>query len=244
MVKEYNGSFLESFLLDKTFVIIDTSSLLEHRKSDQDPVSIQEKILKVHDRYYFANLLWKYIGKNDNCYITNLVSEEYESGRYYPYRRMIKKSPFGGNRELLTLRRRIRDLAKEGRKLIRLFEDRQKILKLDRHESKRHNYFKEKYRDLYEENGLSETDADYLASGFALIKTRGPISLLSNDIHINGVRNTILRREGLNFKSLSFFFRTNIDQFEKLPPYWNYFNGPFKNQLQVIYNIYHPEIDI
>ena len=213
---------LESLAKENSLVLWDTSAIscpifksnfLKqikcHKEKEREHADFREK------NNIFIHNVGEYI-KSRNFFTTNFVLEEIGAGGHYGYKQMIKREGCCRNRELLRLRRAIKEERHEKGKVINAFTDNNKIILLD--DEKRRVYFtaSKKYQNFKTKYELSDTDFDFLITGLSLAATSRPVIFLSNDLKIYHARNEIVEDMNLNRNDARFFIRDRIFEFREI----------------------------
>ena len=220
MRREDTLQTLEQIASRYPIILMDTSAIeryLEWKKAIL-PYS-KEKETELDERQKFRAKLKEYVEEGMPIFLTTLVSREYLGERHYRYTKVIKKSPpmaVSDQKLVMRIRRKIRDKGKEKKRLIGIFEERNRILDLKSNNMALYNELDKKYEDLKGEHNLSETDFDFLISGAVLEKTRYSVALVSNDFGIVPVWRYFLKHEHVRRDRLSFFTRKKFLEFEML----------------------------
>ena len=220
---------LERVVSKYSIVLMDTSVISHYLGGNQNPISIEEKMIVLEENHQCRIVLIDYLNKGLPCFMTSSVLEELQVGDHYNYKKMIKRAssyknarliPKAGSdkaKELLELRRKIKNAQKERRKLIITFQENDRVLELNRNEIDLYNLFYKAYSGLLSLYKLSEVDFDLLVSGAVIAQTRESSALVSNDIRgIAHAWNYILRKEKISLKKFGFVNRKGINDFEIL----------------------------
>ncbi len=229
MVKKANLQTLEKIVSRYSIILMDTSVLSHYLGGNQDPISIEEKMIMLEEEHQSGTVLMDYLKKGIPCFITHLVSEEFQNRVHYPYKKMIKRAgsykdarliPKAGSykgKELLKFRRKIKAAQKERTKLIYTFQENNKILELTEDEHNLYNIFYKRYSNLSSSYKLSDVDFDLLVSGAVISQTRKSSALICNDIRgISYAWKHIRRQENISSKQFGFVLRKGINDFEIL----------------------------
>jgi len=222
MINQIEGIYktLEE-IAKRDFVLFDTSSLSNPLKVSQsiDSASINEKIIMFEENFQFFCLMKEYLEKGTHFYITQLVFNEIQAGGY-SLKKNIKKHHLRGNieknRALLDFRRKLREKCKENRSLANLFQDYERVVKLNSNEQQIYDFFYNKYLILKYNYDLSETDFNFLISGISLAKTGKYVTFVSNDFDIFKARRRIVKSEDMLYKTTRFFIRKSFLDFEMM----------------------------
>jgi len=213
---------LENVALEYPVILLDTSVLSnilggasKLGLSMRERISIKERISIFQERSHSADFFRDFIENNGCFYVTQAVLDEYSFRSNYPYNKKIRKS--GGRRSegVLELRREKRDESKKRRNLIRLLEERERVLQLDENEEKRYNSLCRRYLYLKGKKGLSKTNFDFLISGAVVSEKRGPTCLISNTFKILHSWQALVRGKGITPEEFGFFLRDDINVFRR-----------------------------
>lgn len=219
---------------------------------------INEKADTIRRSIEFFQEMRGYIEKGVNFSMTSLVFQELGNGDHYCYKKNVKRSaskksyfekfswdPGLGQKlkekDILMLRRAIRDKQKEVSRLKESFRENFKVISLEEDfreanlyghfkqngrtisprgvEREEYFYFKEKYGSLQRMNGLSNPDLDFLVTGASLAESGKRVILVSNDEKIRESRDFILEFESFDKQDLKFYKRTDFFGFEERIPY-------------------------
>ncbi len=212
---------LEEIASKYSLALMDTSFFSESFRNKKNLItvrgidSVKEKANIIEKEHQFRIMLIDYLERGFPYFITYPVSKEYSGIRHYPYKKIIRKMG-SNNRELLNLRRQIRDSEKEKRRLIDIFEENDKILQLSEEEKSLYDVFSEKYyffKNVYE---LSDVDFDLFISGAVLSKARNSSALASNDFGIVHAWRCFLKKENISPNQFGFFVKRGINFYWKL----------------------------
>ncbi len=215
-MKEGNLQTLEEVVSKYQLVLMDNSVLAHYLGNKQDSNSIEEKRLILEEDQNSRNVLIDYIKKGIPCFVTSSVAEESQSGDSYKFKKIIKRAvPYEG-KELLGLRRKIRDDRKKRRKLIDIFKDNNQVLCLNENEQGLYGLFDKSYLGLLSLYKLSKVDFNLLISGAVVSQTRKSSALIASDFGIVRAWNYIRRREKISTEQFGFVLRKGLDNFEIL----------------------------
>jgi len=205
-------------LAKQDFVLIDTNIFSSPLGGYKDLVNIKEKLISVEKDCEFLILMKNLVEEKGNFYITHLVFEEIQSCSYN-FKKSIRKNRGSQkkNRDLLELRRKLRERCKITRSLANSFQENDRIIGLREDEQLIYDSLCKKYNRNKKEYGLSDTDFDFLISGVTIAKTKSKyVTLVSNDFGIFKARTGIVKKENLSFKNLRFFIRESLYDFKMI----------------------------
>jgi hypothetical protein len=203
--------------------IFDTSTIVSvlGKDSPDCPLDTIEKRKDFLDKSSeFLRKIRGYIASRHNLLTTTFVLEELLSRKTYHYKKSIKKEGQCGDRNLLNLRRAIKENERERRRVANAFNDNQRILVLNDGMRRIYDEKSAEYSALREKYGLSETDFDLLIKGMALAMASKPAVLVSNDFKIFHARNEIIKDNFGNkpylIRYAGFLVRRDYFRFERL----------------------------
>jgi len=196
-------------------IILDTSSL-SFSKDNNCPIELQMDFLE--KELLFFPILKEYLFNGGDFYFTSSVKEEIDNSNYQ-YKKIVKRGDNKGERQILELRRKRKQVIKERRSLANLFQDRGRVFSLNDMVRVPYNLSYRKHSYLRDIFNLGGAKFDLLIWALILSKERGSVSVLSNHYSMNNAREKMLCGENMGFNRLSFFFRRGMDKFEKLRPY-------------------------
>ena len=227
---------LEEISLNYELILVDSCSFQGVFKDLPELVAdelgnylIQKKLLKPSERdlnylekiknYLIKKKSFDFFVENlkdyENCYTIPEVVQEIKNARGYDYKEKIKQKNSKKNLHLPKLRRSIRDSNMSRNRLIRFFEDGQRILKLDEKEKYLYNKFYGKYKRFEKYYSLHGADLPLLVSGAVIAYARDSSAIISNDSKIGSAWKSFLKEEGLLRRRFEFFTRQDISAFEK-----------------------------
>lgn len=206
---------LEEISSSYKLIIIDNSAFQQILSSNSNLKSIEEKLEHYLMKKKSLQFWKKNMGYYENYYTTLEVIEEMRNVGHYPYKKAIKKDYFM-DKNMLKLRRTIRDLNQEGSRLIRYLEEKERILKLNKDEAYLYDIFYGKYLELRDTYELFGVDFDLLISGAVIAQTRESSAIISNDFGIVRAWSSFLEAEKVSKEKFGFFVRKDISLFEKL----------------------------
>ena len=136
---------LEDLSSKFSVILFDTSALSGWLDCDNDFSNTQEKKAFIDKIYSFEILLGDYVTKGFNFYITSLISNEFSESNPYPYKKIIRRVGSYLDKEKLGSIRKRRDERKERSRLVSMFRDNGRILKLNEDEQNQYINFYGKY---------------------------------------------------------------------------------------------------
>lgn len=207
---------LDKILQEYPITLIDTSSLSRSFADNRILTQPNGKNIVLEKNHEFRVELMKYIEREYPFFITYLVYNEYLNKPHYNYKKALKEADRRKAKHRKPLIRRIRDAEKEERKLIRMFEDKERVLEFHGNERILYGNFYERYHDVQNMYELSDVDVDLLISAAVLAQTRDSCALLSNDFGIVKGWGYFLKKEKLNIKQFGFFVREEDSKFKRL----------------------------
>ncbi|MBI2043372.1 hypothetical protein HYT25_03215 [Candidatus Pacearchaeota archaeon] len=192
------------------FVLLDTSALVSSLRFKRENEIVKNEEYYT-DCYQSAIFLFKYAEKN-KFYVTPLVLQEYLTG-CRELKRIIninqsksEKNRYSG---LIQL---IESQCRENDNLARILDMKNKV-NLEDDEKLLYENIKRRLSWIKENYKLGEADIDFLTHGIVISRTRGSISLVSNDFGILKAWNDFLRFTKTDKKQLGFFIRKRVDTF-------------------------------
>ncbi|MEX0920697.1 MAG: hypothetical protein WDZ62_00325 [Candidatus Pacearchaeota archaeon] len=200
------------------FVILDTCTLMspigvdiynlnEGRVKDKRYTFLKNKI--------FLEELNKHIKEGKNFNVTDLVLEEFECMNRDFYKDFTRLKGYF-DREIIRLKRAIKDREKEKKDLIITLRKNDKVLKIkDKAEGIYYHYFLDKYENLFNFHDLSKADSDFLLTGASLAEAKNKVILVSNDGGIFRAREDFLKLENVDKDNLKFFNRKDFFKFKE-----------------------------
>lgn len=206
---------LEDLADEYGIVIFDTCALGEPLGYFRENNSLDDRKKVFEGNHLFRVNLIELVNNNSMFFITPFIFNEFSRNINYPYKKIIKRKGSIRNKNYLYLFRKIREENKDRRKLLRAFEENEKILILNEKEKIAYNDFYRKYFGLGVNYELSKTDLDLLVNGAVVSRTRNSVSIISNDFGILYLWNTFLKEEKISPKKLGFFIKKTFLDFEE-----------------------------
>ena len=195
-------------------VLWDTSAILSQMYVNGRYRNLVDKVEHRQKSNRFYTLMRGIVKREGSfCTIQGVLSELVDED-IYDYKKTIKRDS-GPRTErsklLLKLRRLIKESVKQKRRLVRAFEESNRVLDLrDTDEYKR---LFQRYDYLKERSKLSGVDFDFLVTGLTVAEREGSVSIVSNDFGIFNARRRILREAN---GTVNCFARTNFFILERV----------------------------
>lgn len=198
-------------------VLWDTSAISSAWGVTMEGKNFLEKANIAIERGKFSRLMQEIVTESNFCITKKVLNELLVGG--YKYSKKIKEAGLSvkrdEKRDLLELRRRIREENKLRRSLVSLFEEEGRVLDLSKEpDYKRFNwkYGHFKVKGSLGEHVLSDTDLDSLINGLIVAKREGEISFVANDKGIFRAGIIMAEDEGIQEKDFRFFTRTGVSR--------------------------------
>jgi len=207
---------LEEIASKYSIVLMDSSILSHYFGDKQDSISIEDKIIMFEEEHQSGTVLMDYLKKGIPCFITPLVSEEFQNRVHYDYKKIIKRRGTKQNRESLDFSRKRRDAQKEITKLIYTFQENNKIFKLSENEHDLYEIYYERHSEFLNFYELKKVGFDFLIHGLVAAQTYESSALISNNFRIVRAWKHIRRKERISPKQFGFALRKGLDDFEIL----------------------------
>lgn len=204
---------LENVASQYNLVLIDTCALVSVLGLER-PDYIEGKI----DYYTFQGKLMDFWSENipfySEIYSVQEVLEELTNTQKYNYKKHIKRN--GSSSYTTNLGRSIKKGNKSRRKLVNLFDEQERILKLNSVEKVVYQNLYEEYDELIAQHKLKGADFPLLISGAAISEIQSPTAIISNDFGIFNSYKFLMAEENLNPNQFGFFVRRGEDTFIRL----------------------------
>ena len=155
----------------------------------------------------------RYFKNKKNIFLTQAIYNEFNPDG----KKFFKKTERNISKEDREFNKRLDDICKEKRKLLRACTINQRIIDLTALENKNYGLEHQNYIFLMEKYFLTFADYNFLITGFILSKSRGKISLISNDVNLSKAWGHVVSKKD-NSNKLKFFFRYNKKEFKELTP--------------------------
>ncbi len=215
MVLKSNLVSLEEIGIRYPIILIDTSTLVCFLDAvDHKPVTLDLKNNRIDIELDSINLYRDYLSKKDNLFMIESIAEQF--GNRGSVKKAIKhRGSYGGARNVLDYLRKADECTKQRNKLINLFYEKQKIIRLSDKEKEFYENFRIQNIHIKAKREIQDVGFEFLINGALLSKFRGDIALISNNYRIVGGWNDLYDGGEIN-NSVGFFDRRNLNVFKRL----------------------------